>query len=74
MAVGAKGGAGSINNSISEEPSGLALNSKKIDTTRGGDGELQNTRGLENEMLLQQQKNIIDNQDKALEKISGVVD
>ena len=52
----------------------LDLEKKKMDTARDADGEFTNTRGLDNQMLLQQQKNMIEGQDKQLGKISQVVD
>ena len=46
-----------------EETTGeqLKLNNNKINMERDEDGEYQNTRGLDNQMLLQQQRNMLDN-------------
>ena len=70
--MGGRGG-GSINMITStdgNDDSTLDLEKKKMDTVRDADGEFSNTRGLDNQMLLQQQKNMIEGQDKQLDKIS----
>ena len=38
------------------------------------DGEYENTKGLENKQMLQQQKDMLKGQDDALDRIAGVVD
>ena len=42
--------------------------------TRDDEGEYNNTKGLENAQLLQQQKDMLDGQDVQLDRIGGVVD
>ena len=59
-------GSGSVGGGQIDLENGGSLNntnSRKLDTTRGADGELENTRGLDNHMLLQQQKNMLEYQD-----------
>ena len=46
----------------------------KRDIQRDEDGDLEGTKGLDNKMLLQQQKNMMEAQDKQLGAIGETVD
>ena len=52
----------------------IQTNQIKISEEKDADGEYVNTKGLDNHMLLQQQKNMLEGQDQHLDKISNVVD
>ena len=65
---------GNVNSSETEGKPTLDFKPTKVDLEKGTDGELVNTRGQDSAMLLQQQKNMLEGQDRALEKISDVVD
>ena len=49
------------NGSINEASPSMDYKPVKLNDERDKDGELQNTRGLDNQMLLQQQKNMLQN-------------
>ena len=69
--MGAKGG-GSINVDTVVSNESYEMTRKQV--TRDEDGEMANTRGLDNQTLLQQQRNMLDKQDQQLDKIGNVVD
>ena len=59
--------------SINEESAPLGLAQKKT-WEKDADGEYENTKHKDNAALLQQQKDMLNAQDDALDKIGGVVD
>ena len=71
VALGAKQMQSSPNDPEQQADLGLA---QKKTYQKDEDGEYENTKGLDNQMLLQQQRNQLENQDVALGKISNVLD
>ena len=73
-AIGAKANAGSINVDTSNDSTKRIIEDLEQNKKRDEEGEFQSTRGLDNKMLIQKQKNMIERQDEQLDDISNVVD
>ena len=71
--IGAKANAGSINDT-SNDSNKRILEDLEKNKKRDEEGEFESTRGLDNKMLIQKQKNMIERQDEQLDGISNVVD
>ena len=77
VSIGAKAAAansGSINENSLKSGGSSKVDLEKQEYKRDEDGEFAHTKGLDNRMLIQQQKNMIERQDEQLDDIAGVVD
>ena len=74
--IGAKANTGSINldTNASNDSTKRILEDLEKNKKRDEEGEYESTKGLDNKMLIQKQKNMIERQDEQLDGISNVVD